>query len=150
MGLGLVAEPLRLLPSELGLILALTQIEIPLMLLPILVALRRIDQRLTEASVALDASLWRTLTRVVIPMSLPGLLAGVVFVFSSAMTSFVSPAIIGGSRLVYLSTIIFSGAMITFDWGMASVAALILLLSAGTVIALAMFVGGRAERVIYG
>ncbi len=147
---GIISEPLRLLPSELGLVFALTQIEIPLMLLPTLVALRRIDVRLTEASEALGASTWRTLTRVVIPMSLPGLLAGSVFVFSSSVTAFVSQSIIGGSRLVYLSTIIYSGAMITFDWGSASVAALVLLLSAGTVIALALRIGGRAERAIYG
>lgn len=149
-GLGIISEPLRLLPSELGLVFALTQIEIPLMLLPTLVALRRIDQRLTEASQALGASTWRTLTRVVIPMSLPGLLAGSVFVFSSSVTAFVSQSIIGGSRLVYLSSIIYSGAMITFDWGAASVAALVLLLSAGTVIAIALRIGGRAERAIYG
>ena len=150
MALGLTSEPLRLLPSELGLVLALTQIEIPLMLLPILVTLRRIDQRLIEASEALGASTWRVLTRVVLPMSLPGLLAGSVFVFSSAVTAFVSQSIIGGSRVVYLTSIIYSNAMITFDWGMASVAALILLFSAGAVIAFALVVGGRAERAIYG
>lgn len=150
MGLGLIDEPLRLLPSELGVILALTQIEIPLMLLPLLVTLRRIDDRLIDASEALGASAWRTLTRIVVPMSLPGLLAGAVFVFSSAVTAFVSQSIIGGSRVTYLTTIIYSRAMITFDWGLASVAALTLLLSAGALIALALFVGGRAERAIYG
>ena len=147
---GLITEPLRLLPSELGLVLALTQIEIPLMLLPTLVAMRRIDVRLVEASQALGGSTWRTLSRVVMPMSLPGVLAGAVFVFSSAVTAYVSQSILGGSRLVFLSTIIFSSAMVTFDWGKAAVAALVLLLSAGTVIGLALGIGGRIERRIYG
>lgn len=150
MALGLISEPLRLLPSETGVIIALTQIEIPLMLLPVLVTLRRIDDRLIDASQALGASAWRTLTRVVVPMSLPGLLAGAVFVFSSAVTAFVSQSIIGGSRVTYLTTIIYGRAMITFDWGIAAVAALILLLSAGSLIALALYLGGRAERAIYG
>lgn len=149
-GLGVISEPLQLLPSELGLVLALTQIEIPLMLLPILVTLRRIDDRLIDASDALGASSWRTLSRVVVPMSLPGLLAGSVFVFSSSVTAFVTQSIIGGSRVTYLTTIIYSNALITFDWGIASVAALTLLLTAGAVIALALYVGGRAERAIYG
>ena len=150
MGLGLIQEPLRLLPSELGVVLALTQIETPLMLLPLLVALRRIDDRLIDASEALGSSAWRTLSRVVVPMSLPGLLAGAVFVFSSSVTAYVSQSIIGGSRVTYLTTVIFSGAMITFDWGIASVAALVLLLTAGALIAIALLVGGRAERAIYG
>lgn len=150
LGLGLIEEPLRLLPSELGVVMALTQIEMPLMLLPLLVAMRRIDDRLADASEALGASTWRTLTRVVVPMSLPGLLAGAVFVFASAVTAFVSQSIIGGARLTYLTTIIFSRAMITFDWGIASVAALVLLIAAGIPIALALYVGGRAERMIYG
>lgn len=148
--LGLIDEPLRLLPSELGVVLALTQIEMPLMLLPLLVALRRIDDRLMDASGALGASAWRTLTRVVVPMTVPGLLAGAVFVFSSAVTAFVSQSIIGGSRVVYLTTVIYSHALITFDWGIASVAALVLLLTAGSVVGLALFAGGRAERAIHG
>lgn len=150
LGLGLIDEPLRLLPSELGVVMALTQIEMPLMLLPLLVAMRRIDDRLADASEALGASTWRTLTRVIVPMSLPGLLAGAVFVFASAVTAFVSQSIIGGARVTYLTTVIFSRAMITFDWGIASVAALVLLIAAGIPIALALYVGGRAERMIYG
>lgn len=150
LGMGIIHEPLRLLPSELGVVMALTQIEMPLMLLPVLVTLRRIDDRLVDASDALGASAWRTLSRVVIPMSLPGLIAGAVFVFSSAVTAFVSQSIIGGSRVIYLTTVIYSHAMITFDWGVASVAALVLLLAAGTVVGAALFAGGRAERAIYG
>lgn len=149
-GLGAIHEPLRLLPSELGVVMALTQIEMPLMLLPILVTLRRIDDRLIDASDALGASAWRTLSRVVVPMSLPGLLAGTVFVFSSAVTAFVSQSMIGGSRVTYLTTVIYGRAMVTFDWGLASVAALVLLLTAGTLVGLLLFVGGRAERAIYG
>lgn len=150
LALGLVDEPLRLLPSEIGVVLALTQIETPLMLLPLLVTMRRIDDRLVDASEALGASAWRTLARVILPMSLPGLLAGAVFVFSSAVTAFVSQSIIGGSRLSYLTTVIYGRAMITFDWGMASAAALTLLLVAGIPVAVALYVGGRAERAIYG
>ena len=150
MGLGVIDEPLRLLPSELGVVMALTQIEMPLMLLPLLVAMRRIDDRLGDASQALGASAWRTLTRVIVPMTLPGLIAGAVFVFASAVTAFVSQSIIGGARVTFLTTILFSRAMITFDWGLASVAALVLLIAAGVPIALALYVGGRAERAIYG
>lgn len=150
LALGLVDEPLRLLLSETGVVLALTQIETPLMLLPLIVTLRRIDDRLIDASEALGASAWRTLVRVVVPMSLPGLLAGTVFVFSSAVTAFVSQSIIGGSRIAYLTSVIYGRAMSTFDWGMASTAALTLLLVAGIPVATALYLGGRAERAIYG
>jgi putative spermidine/putrescine transport system permease protein len=63
--LGLTSTPLKLLQSELGLVMALTQIEMPLMLLPLLTVMRQIDPNLVDASRALGASRWRTFFRVI-------------------------------------------------------------------------------------
>src|SRR3981081_3783348 len=99
MALGLAPAPLRLLQTELGLIIALTQIEMPLMLLPLLSVMNRIDPNLRDASEALGASKWRTLVPATLWRSLPGLVAGCVLVFASSTTAFISQSIIGGNRL---------------------------------------------------
>ena len=102
LGLGLAAEPLRLLQTELGLVISLTQIEMPLMLLPLLRVMARIDPNLCDASASLGASPWRTLFRVILPLAAPGIAAGCLLVFASSTTAFITQSVIGGERLVYL------------------------------------------------
>ncbi|MDP2329923.1 MAG: ABC transporter permease, partial [Reyranella sp.] len=88
--LGVISEPLRLLQTELGLVISLTQIEMPLMLLPLISVMSRLDPNLRDASAALGASRWRTLFTVIVPLSIPGLVAGCLLVFASSTTAFIS------------------------------------------------------------
>lgn len=127
MGLGLTATPLNLLQTELGLVLALTQIEMPLMLLPLLAIMNQLDQNLIDASRALGASKWRTFFRVILPLTLPGWIAGATLVFASATTAFISQSVIGGARLVYLPALIWQQSMVVYNWPFAAVASLTLL-----------------------
>ncbi len=126
--IGLTSGPVPLLQTELGLIIALMQIEMPLMLLPLLAVMQRIDPRLVEASRALGASKWRTFARVLLPLSLPGWVAGATLVFASSTTAFISQSVIGGGRLVYLPTVIWQQAMVLYNWPFAAVASMMLLL----------------------
>ena len=66
-------NPVRLLHTEFGLVLSLSQIELPIMLLPLLSVMHRIDRNLIDASMSLGAGYWRTLRRVILPLSVPGL-----------------------------------------------------------------------------
>lgn len=144
--LGLAAEPLRLLQTEFGLVIALTQIEMPLLLLPLLSVMSRIDPNLLDASSSLGASRWRTLFRVILPLSVPGLVAGCSLVFASATTAFISQGVIGGARLVYLPSMIWQQAMVVAHWPFAATAAIALLVSVLLVIAIFSAIG----RVIGG
>ena len=145
MGLGLTAAPLNLLQTELGLVIALTQIEMPLMLLPLLTIMNQMDQNLVDASRALGASQWRTFFRIVLPLTLPGWIAGSTLVFASATTAFISQTVIGGARMVYLPTLIFQQSTVVYNWPFAAVASLTLLF---TVLAGVMALGwlGRFAR----
>src|SRR3989441_535658 len=129
--LGFAPAPLRLLQTEHGLVIALTQIEMPLLLLPLLSVMSRMDPSLRDASAALGASKWRTLVRVTLPLSLPGLVAGCMLVFASSTTAFISQFVIGGNRLVYLPLLIWQQSLVVYNWPLASVAALTLLVSVG-------------------
>ena len=149
MALGLAPAPLRLLQTELGLVIALTQIEMPLMLLPLLSVMNRIDPNLLHASEALGASKWRTLFRVTLPLSLPGLVAGCVLVFASSTTAFISQSIIGGNRLVYLPLLIWQQSLVVYNWPLASVAALTLLISVTSAIVAISLLGRRGMRHLH-
>ena len=149
MALGLVPAPLRLLQTEFGLVLALTQIEMPLMLLPLLSVMSRLDPNLRDASLALGASRWRTLFRVILPLSLPGLIAGCTLVFASSTTAFISQAVIGGNRLVYLPLLIWQQSLVVYNWPLASVAALTLLVSVGLGVAAILALGRRSQRYLH-
>jgi putative spermidine/putrescine transport system permease protein len=144
-GLGLTSTPLNLLQTELGLVIALTQIEMPLMLLPLLTIMNQMDQNLVDASRALGASKWRTFFQVILPLTLPGWIAGATLVFASATTAFISQSVIGGARLVYLPSLIWQQSMVVYNWPFAAVASLTLLF---TVLAGIMALGwlGRFAR----
>jgi putative spermidine/putrescine transport system permease protein len=142
---GLAPGPVQLLQTEPGLVLALTQIEMPLLLLPLLSALGRLDPALLDASAVLGASLGRTLWRVVGPACMPGWIAGATLVFASSSTAFISQSVIGGGRLVYLPALVWQQAMLTFDWPMAAALALLLTVAVLAVVSL-MGVAGRTAH----
>ena len=150
MRFGVIAEPLRLLQTELGLVISMTQIEMPLMLLPLISVMSRIDPNLRDASAALGASRWRTLFTVIVPLSMPGLIAGCLLVFASSTTAFISQSIIGGMRLIYLPLLIWQQSLVVFNWPFAAVASLALLVSVLSVITALSYLGRRASGAIHG
>jgi putative spermidine/putrescine transport system permease protein len=143
--LGLAPVPLNLLQTEPGLVIALTQIEMPLLLLPLLSVMSRMDPNLRDASAGLGASRWRTLLQVTLPLSLPGLVAGCMLVFASSTTAFISQFVIGGNRLVYLPLLIWQQSLVVYNWPLASVAALTLLISVGLGVAAIATLGRRSR-----
>ena len=115
------------------------------MLLPLISLMSRLDPNLKDASAALGAGRWRTLFRVIVPLSLPGLLAGCLLVFSSAVTAFVSQTIIGGGRMVLLPFYIWQQATTLFNWPFAAAISIVLLLSVLTVVVVLNALGRRSR-----
>lgn len=150
MQLGLISEPLRLLQTEFGLVISLTQIEMPLMLLPLISVMSRLDGNLRDASAALGASRWRTLFKVIVPLSMPGLVAGCLLVFASSTTAFISQTVIGGVRLIYLPLLIWQQSLVVFNWPFAAVVSLTLLVSVLTVVSALSYLGRRSGGYVHG
>jgi putative spermidine/putrescine transport system permease protein len=120
MGLGLTREPLRLLFTELGVVIVLAQVQMPLMVLPILTVMSKTDPNLADASRALGAGEWRTLWKITLPLSLPGLIAGCILTYSASVTAFVTQTLIGGARLVYMPLHIYQQAIGANNWPFAA------------------------------
>jgi putative spermidine/putrescine transport system permease protein len=143
LGLGIVETPLSLLYSHGSLVLALAQIELPLMTLPLITALGRVDPALLDASEALGGSRWRTFFVVLLPLSLPGLIAGSVLVFASAISAFVTQTLVGGGRMIFMPYHLYQQAIQANDWPFAAALAMILLVAVLLAI-LCLGLAGRA------
>ncbi len=150
LSLGIVSEPVKLLQTELGLVISLTQIEMPLMLLPLISVMSRLDPNLRDASAALGASRWRTLFTVIVPLSMPGLVAGCLLVFASSTTAFISQTVIGGVRLIYLPLLIWQQSLVVFNWPFAAVVSISLLVSVLTVVSALSWLGRRSGGYVHG
>jgi putative spermidine/putrescine transport system permease protein len=120
MGLGLTSEPLHLLFTELGVVIVLAQVQMPLMVLPILTVMSKTDPNLADASRALGAGEWRTLWKITLPLSLPGVIAGGILTYSASVTAFVTQTLIGGARLVYMPLHIYQQAIGANNWPFAA------------------------------
>ena len=145
LGIGLTREPLRLLYSEPGVIMVLVQVQMPLMVLPILTVLTKLDPNLADASHVLGAGEWRTLWRVTLPLSLPGVIAGCILTYSACVTAFVTQTLIGGARLIYMPLNIYQQAIGANNWPFAAAISVIFMVAVLAVVALLAMMGRRSE-----
>jgi spermidine/putrescine transport system permease protein len=104
--LHLVHQPLQLLPSHFAILLGLVYGELPFMILPLYASLEKLDRTLLEASHDLGASAWGTFWRVTAPLTMPGILAGVVLVFIPSLGQFIVSDILGGGKKVLIGNVI--------------------------------------------
>ena len=147
LALGLSAQPLRLLFSETGVVIVLAQVQMPLMVLPLITAIQRIDPNLESASQALGAGAWRTFFKVTLPLSLPGIIAGTILTYTACVTAFVTQSLIGGSRLLYMPMMIFQQAMDLQNWPFAAAVSVIFMASVLLIVALLIALSrSRAAR----
>lgn len=148
LGLGLADEPLRLLFTELGVIIVLAQVQMPLMVLPILAVMSKVDPNLEAASRALGAGEWRTLWRVTIPLSLPGVVAGSILTYAACVTAFVTQTLIGGARLVYMPLHIYQQAIGANNWPFAAAISIVFMVAVLVVIFALERVGQRSRAYV--
>jgi ABC-type spermidine/putrescine transport system permease subunit I len=142
LNLGVIAEPLKILYTMNAVLIGMTQIQLPFIILPIIAALEGQDRSLHEAASGLGATWAQTFFHVVIPLSMPGVLAGSALVFVISYTSFVIPALLGGGSFGVISTFIFEQISALVQWNRGAVLASLLLGTA--IIMLWMFNRGSA------
>jgi putative spermidine/putrescine transport system permease protein len=145
---GWLTKPLPLMYNRFGIALGLVHVFLPFMVLSLTGVLKRIDPHLIEASKTLGASPRRAFFEVTLPLSLPGILAGSLLVFSLAISSFVVPILLGGFKVQVLPMIVYEQILSVFDWPFGAANAFVLLVISVALIAVYIKVTERALRGI--
>ncbi|MFD2208018.1 ABC transporter permease [Kiloniella antarctica] len=104
--LGIISEPLPLLHTQFAVAVGLTYSFLPFMVLPIYASLEKIDLKLVESAFDLYANRWKTLKRVVFPLTKPGIVAGCILVFVPSLGSYVTPQLLGGGKTLMIGNLI--------------------------------------------
>jgi putative spermidine/putrescine transport system permease protein len=129
LSIGAIDTPIRLLYTQVGVVFALAQVQMPLMTLPLITALGRIDMNLEDASCSLGAGSWRTFWRVVLPLALPGVIAGCTLTYAAAITAFITQSLVGGGQMLFMPMYLYQQASTLQNWPFASAISIIFLLA---------------------
>ena len=133
---GLIDDPIRMMYSMTGIVIALVEVLLPFMVLALDAALLNIDSQLYEAAQNLGARRTRIFLRVTLPLALPGIVSGSVLVFTLAVSAFVTPSLIGGPRIKLMATLIYQQSMGLLNWPFGGAIAFVMLF---TILALFVF-----------
>lgn len=134
LAVGMVNQPLRILNTPLATQIAMIHILLPYMVLPIANALRQIDPSLARAASGLGATPWAAFRQITLPLSMPGVAAGVLLVFVLALGFYITPAMVGGPREITLSMLI-AQQVDQLNWAYAATLSAVLLATALAIIA---------------
>ncbi len=141
--LGLWDEPLALVHNLTGTLIGMVHIMLPFLVLPVLGAMRAIDRDYLKAAANLGAGPVRAFWQVFFPLSMPGLLAGALIVFILCLGFYVTPAVLGGGKVIMVSNQIANDIELFFNWGAASALGVVLLV----LTMLFLFVASRFMRL---
>jgi putative spermidine/putrescine transport system permease protein len=126
-GIGVIDRPLQLMFNETGVVIGLVHGHFMFVLLPLWVAISGLDPNLTWAAGNLGARPWRVFHHVILPLTLPALLAGTIINFTMNMAAFATPAILGGSRVRLVSYVAYQINLVDLDWPFGAAMAVALL-----------------------
>lgn len=127
--LDFIDRPIRFLYSDFSVILGMTQIHLPFMILPLITVLSARDFSLEQASLNLGASRLKTFFKIIVPISLPGIIAGFALVFAISYTNFIVPQLLGGGNYTTLAVQVYEFIVVILDWNKGAILAFLLLTS---------------------
>ncbi|MFT4067683.1 ABC transporter permease [Paraburkholderia sp.] len=139
----ITSEPIRLVFTMTGMIIALTHVLVPFMVMSVWATLQKLDPQVEWAGLSMGGSPLRVFRRVVLPQIMPGVLSGSIIVFALSASAFATPALIGGRRLKVVATAAYDEFLGTLNWPLgASIAVLLLIAN----VAIVMGCSRLAER----
>jgi spermidine/putrescine transport system permease protein len=145
-GIGLLHHPLPILFTNSAVLIGLVYNLLPFMILPIMTNVERLDNRLIDAARDLGANRFTTFSKVIIPLTMPGIIAGSILVFLPAMTIFYIPDILGGAKSILLGNLIQNQFLIAENWPMGSAFSAVLTIVLATLILLYVWVTRGSKK----
>lgn len=134
--------PQQFLFTDFSFIFVASYIEIPFMILPIFNGIEELDESYVNASRDLGAKGWQTFTKVILPLTMSGVKAGVQAVFIPSLSLFMLTRLIGGNRVITLGTAIEEHFLVTMNWGMGSTIGVVLIVA----MVIIMFLTGERKK----
>jgi putative spermidine/putrescine transport system permease protein len=147
--LGFIERPIRLVFTEFNLYFGMVNVFLPFMILPLYSVMRMLDQRLTDAAASLGASPVYTFTHVTLPLTMPGVIAGVSLVFSISVAAYVTPSLLIGDRFMTMSQVMAKAYLNIRDFQLGASMAVVLLTIATAIVFTASYLArapGQHER----
>ncbi len=126
MAVGLSDAPIRILFTETAVFIGLLQLFLPLMIIALVSALENLPRDMVPAARVLGANWFQVFWKIILPMTKEGLVVGGTLVFTGSMTAYITPAILGGSKVLMLETLLYQRVTVASDFLSASVIAFIL------------------------
>jgi len=146
LSLGIIREPLQfLLFNNFAIFITLCVILSPFMIMPIFTTLEKIPFNMLEASKDLGASDFETFWNITFPLSLPGQIAGFMFIFILSIGDYLTPILVGGTQGMTISKVIQVNFGFAYDWPLGSALTVILLFTSMLIIFLSSKLGGLRE-----
>jgi spermidine/putrescine transport system permease protein len=148
MTLGLIEHPLPILFTNTAVVIGLVYNLLPFMILPLMTNIERLDHRLIDAAHDLGAKRFTIFRRIIIPLTMPGIVAGSILVFLPAMTLFYIPDILGGAKSILLGNLIQNQFLIAQNWPVGSAVSAVLTIMLATLILIYVWVtrGSKKEE----
>lgn len=129
LGLGILQEPSSIfLYNQFSTMLTFVHVWLPFMILPVITAFEKLPRNLLEASADLNASPFTTFRRIILPLVMPGVLAGSINVFSLTMGDFITPSLVGSPNGIMLGNLISSQFGVAYNWPLGAAFALVVML----------------------
>ncbi len=144
MDMGILSEPIRILNTEVAVIIGLVYLLLPFMILPLYSAIEKLDGRLLEAARDLGANAVQRFFRVILPLTMPGIVAGCLLVLLPAMGMFYVADLLGGAKVLLVGNVIKSEFLISRNWPFGSAISIGLTI----LMALLIFVYYRANKLL--
>ena len=144
MDMGILSEPIRILNTEIAVIIGLVYLLLPFMILPLYSAIEKLDGRLLEAARDLGANAFQRFFRVILPLTMPGIIAGCLLVLLPAMGMFYVADLLGGAKVLLVGNVIKSEFLISRNWPFGSAISIGLTV----LMALLIFVYYRANKLL--
>ena len=142
-GTGLAARPVRLIFTEVGLVLGTVSMKLPLVILPVFSVARMIPKDLVPAALCLGATPVQAFTRITVPLVLPGVLLGFAFVFAQSASAYVVPSLLAGTRYKTMSMTIVESYSVLQNAALGSTVSVLLLVIVISVIATSGYLARR-------
>jgi len=134
--LGIIDAPLAMMYTPGAVVLGLVYTLLPFMILPLYAALERLDRRYLEAARDLGASPWRAFWKVVVPLTMPGIVSGCMLVFLPGIGMFYVSDVLGGAKAMLLGNFIRDQFLTTRDWPLGAAASVTLTVLMGVMLLL--------------